>query len=58
MADFESGLSRARSGEKSNQSGGKSGSKVPTKSGPAVGSAKGNPIKGGGVTQATRGKFK
>lgn len=53
----EAGLSRARSKETSNQSGGKSGAKVPMKSGPAVGRAKGNPIKGGGVTKPTRGKL-
>lgn len=54
----ESGLGRARSKEKSNYSQGKSGSKVPMKSGPAVGHASGNTIKGGGITKPTRGKLK
>jgi hypothetical protein len=54
----EAGLGRARSKETNNQSAGRTGSKVPTKKGPAVGSARGNPTKGGGVTQGTRGKFK
>ena len=58
MADQESGLARARSKESSNYAQGKSGAKVPIKSGPAVGSAKGNAMKGGGITQATRGKLK
>jgi len=44
--------------EKSNQPQGRSGSATPTRKGPATGRAKGNPTKGGGVTQATRGKFK
>jgi len=54
----EAGLGRARGKETSNYSQGRSGSKVPMKSGPATGKAKGNPIRGGGVTEATRGKFK
>ena len=58
MSDFEPGLGRARSKEKNNQSGGRSGSKVMTKSGPAVGRAKGNAMKGGAITRATRGKLR
>ena len=54
----EAGISRARSKEKNNYNQGKSGAKVPIKKGPAVGNTSGNTIKGGGVTQATRGKFK
>ena len=58
MSDRETGISRARSKEKNNYNQGKSGSKVITKSGPAVGNTSGNQIKGGGITEATRGKFK
>ena len=54
----EAGISRARSKEKNNYNQGKSGSKVITKKGPAVGNTSGNTIKGGGITEATRGKFK
>ena len=54
----EAGISRARSKEKNNYNQGKSGAKVPIKKGPAVGNASGNATKGGGITQATRGKFK
>jgi len=42
--------------EKNNQPGGRSGSKVKTTSGPAVGHAKSNPTKGGGIMQGTKGK--
>lgn len=58
MADAESGLARARSKESNNYSQGKSGSKVMTKKGPAVGSASGNAMKGGAITSPTRGKLK
>ena len=54
----EAGISRARSKEKNNYNQGKSGSKVKTLKGPAVGSTSGNQIKGGGITEPTRGKFK
>lgn len=57
MGDFESGLGRARSKEKNNYSQGKSGSKVKTISGPAVGHTKGNSMKGGAITKPTRGKL-
>lgn len=54
----EAGLSRARSKEKNNHAQGKSGSKVMTKSGPAVGNTKGNAMKGGAITKPTRGKLR
>jgi hypothetical protein len=54
----ESGLSRVSSKETTNQKAGRSGSKNPIKKGPAVGHTSGNPTKGGGITQGTRGKFK
>ena len=43
--------------ETSNQPQGRSGCKVPMKTGPAVGKAKGNPLKGGAITKPTRGKL-
>ena len=58
MSDFEPGLKRARSKESNNHSQGRSGSKVMTKSGPAVGNAKGNSMKGGAITKPTRGKLR
>ena len=54
----EAGLARARSKETNNYNQGKSGSKVQMKSGPAVGNASGNAIKGGGITERTKGKLK
>lgn len=42
--------------ERNNHKQGRSGAKVKTKSGPAVGRASGNPTKKGGVMQPTRGK--
>jgi len=58
MSDFESGLGRARSKEKNNYPQGKTGAKVMTKSGPAVGNAKGNAMRGGAITKPTRGKLR
>ena len=58
MSQPESGISRARSKEKSNYSQGKSGAKVPIKAGPAVGNTSGNAMKGGAITKPTRGKLK
>lgn len=43
--------------ETNNYPQGKSGGKVKTMSGPAKGHASGNRIKGGGITEATRGKL-
>jgi len=42
--------------ETNNHKQGKTGSKVKTVNGPANGHASGNPTKGGGVMQPTRGK--
>lgn len=58
MSDHESGLGRARGKETNNHKQGRSGTKVMTKSGPAVGNAKGNAMKGGGITKPTRGKLR
>ena len=44
--------------EQNNQKGGKSGAKVRTVSGPAVGGASGNATKSGGIFRATKGKGK
>lgn len=54
----EAGLNRARSKETNQHSQGRSGGKVPMKSGPAVGNTSGNKIKGGGITKPTRGKLR
>lgn len=54
----EAGIARARGKEKNNYNQGKTGAKVPMKSGPAVGRASGNSMKGGGITEAARGKLK
>ena len=42
--------------ETNNQKQGKSGAKVKTVSGPAVGGASGNPAKSGGIFRPTKGK--
>lgn len=39
-----------------NQSGGRSGSKMPIKSGPVLGGIKKNPTKGSGINRSTQGK--
>ncbi len=44
--------------EKNSFSQGKIGSETLTKDGPAVGRTKGNPIKGGGITEPTKGTLK
>lgn len=41
--------------ETNNYSGGRSGSKVPVKSGPVEGGIKHNPTKGGGINRSTKG---
>lgn len=58
MAEMEPGLKRARGKETNNYKQGRSGSKVMTKAGPAVGNTKGNSTKGGGITKPTRGKLR
>lgn len=42
--------------EKNTHKQGRLGSKVPIKTGPAVGNTSGNRAKGGGITKPTRGK--
>jgi hypothetical protein len=49
--DFESGLARARSKEKTNQPQGRSGGGTMK-----LGMKGGNPTKGGGINRATKGK--
>lgn len=51
-------VTRVKFTEKNNYPQGRSGSKVKIINGPAVGSTSGNPTKGGGVMQKTRGKRK
>lgn len=49
-------VSKVKYRETNSQPGGKSGSKVKMKKGPAVGHSSGNATKGGGIMQPTKGR--